>query len=111
MTATLNIGLNIGDEEALTRFDAVATVEFVAPDVAVLAVEEALSETENTAVITVSRALTELELELVCDILQQEAVAQWSEAEGGQLAGPMADQWGPFNPAYFLHAAAARRAA
>jgi hypothetical protein len=45
-------------------------------------------------------------LESLCQQLKQEAIAAYvvgrHGVEGGFLAGPKAQEWGPFNPEYFL---------
>ena len=60
------------------------------------------SDTEPTLVVKIKQALTKEQGDQVSEMLGQEAIAQRTDDEQGQLFGPMAEQWGPYNPAYFV---------
>lgn len=60
------------------------------------------SDTEPTLVAKLKQALTKEQGDRVSEMLGQEAIAQRTDDEQGQLFGPMAEQWGPYNPAYFV---------
>jgi hypothetical protein len=60
------------------------------------------SDTEMTSVLQLDRPLTKKEANEVSTALKQESIAQFTERHGGELYGPKAAEWGPFNPDYFL---------
>ena len=60
------------------------------------------SDTEPTLVVKIKQALTKEQGDQVSEMLGQEAIAQRTDDERGQLFGPMAEQWGPYNPGYFV---------
>ena len=97
---TINVGLNVGNEEKLTPQIIKDTLkkEF---NVDVLSGNTFKSETENTFVPELSRKLTNEELNKLSEILQQEAIPQYADGVG-IMAGPKAKEWGDFNPDYFL---------
>lgn len=102
MTALVNIGL-------ITSADTGKRPVCVMQALAVLApfgiVETAVhaSDTEPTLVALVREAPNAVGLEYMSAALQQDCVASFDFIDGeGLLAGPKADAWGPFNPAYFL---------
>ncbi len=59
------------------------------------------SDSEYTHIVQLPRELSHRELRDLAIVLDQDAIAQW-DGRHGMLAGPRADKWGPFNPAYFL---------
>lgn len=59
------------------------------------------SVTENTLVAEIERPLEKEEALQICFELQQDCIAQ-QDGEKGQLLGPKAEEWGEFNPDYFL---------
>jgi hypothetical protein len=61
-----------------------------------------MSDTEPTLVAELDRALTPPEAFAVSEGLRQKAIAQVDPAAGGALHGPMAAEWGDFNPEYYL---------
>lgn len=61
----------------------------------------AQSDTEQTFIGQLDRALTPEEATALSEQLGQEAIAQFAGGAGG-LYGPMAANWGEFNPEFFL---------
>lgn len=59
------------------------------------------SNTEPTLVAELARPLTAQELWWLCGRFKQEAIAQHNGIIG-ELHGPKAAKWGPFNPDFFL---------
>jgi hypothetical protein len=59
------------------------------------------SATEYTLVAEIVRPLDTMEGYLLAIDLQQDCIAQ-QDGEKGQLLGPKAEEWGEFNPDYFL---------
>jgi hypothetical protein len=59
------------------------------------------SNTEPTSIIETDRPLTPDEAHELSVELQQDAIAQ-KVGDAGELYGPKAQEWGPFNPEYFL---------
>jgi len=60
-----------------------------------------ISNTEPTSIVRLQEPLTPDQGERLSKILKQEAIAQRA-GDSGTLFGPKADEWGPFNPDYFL---------
>ena len=61
-----------------------------------------VSDSEPTLVAKLKQALTPEQGNLLSRVLDQEAVAQQRAQKAGDLFGPMADKWGPFNPQFFV---------
>jgi len=61
------------------------------------------SNTEDTVVASLSRPLTPDEADIISRELKQEAIVQKVGEEAGELYGPQAEKWGPFNEEYFLN--------
>lgn len=59
------------------------------------------SNTEPTFIATLSRPLSHLEAYWVSEELDQDCIAQYANGIG-RLYGPKAEEWGQFNPDYFL---------
>ena len=59
------------------------------------------SATEPTLVISIKGRLSNAALFDLCDILQQDCIGQYCEAEGS-LVGPRSARWGAFDPTQFL---------
>jgi hypothetical protein len=59
------------------------------------------SDSELTVVLELADTLTEGDALLLCHDLGQEAIAQFAGGRG-ELLGPAADQWLPFNAHYFF---------
>lgn len=61
------------------------------------------SASEETSVIVLDCYVDDALLNVLCDQLQQDAIAAFDTAEGvGRVVGPRASEWGEFNPDYFL---------
>ncbi len=62
-----------------------------------------VSDTEPTLVIEVPAEVSHATLLRLAHTFDQDCVAAYDPAKGeGIIAGPSADLWGPFNPAYFI---------
>lgn len=96
---TVNIGLDIPGGGQLTVDEVNAAL--TAAGVKVQASTVRQSATEQTLVAQLDRALTPDEANALSVALKQEAVAQ-RVGDVGELYGPKADLWKPFNPEYFL---------
>lgn len=100
MNATVNIGLAIGDgTRKLAPSAALAALRLAG--VQVLSSAVLASDTEPTLVADIFPALSAERAHLIADALEQEAIAQRIDGVG-ELHGPAAHLWRPFNPAYFL---------
>lgn len=97
--ATVNIGLNVNDGTTITPDEARAALKAAGVKIESDAVHQ--SNTESTLVAKLDRPLTEKEAVAVSTALRQEAIAQ-HDGKAGELYGPKADAWRPFNPDYFL---------
>lgn len=95
----LNIGLKIGDTGTLSREAAEHAVEALGVHIIHSAVHA--SDTEPTLVVVMDRALSPPEAHALSAALYQEAIAQY-DGDQGELYGPGAEKWRPFNPDYFL---------
>ena len=98
-TAIVNIVLNVPDGSKITVAQAVRALEEVGATVSDTAVH--ISNAEPTLVATLEEPLTKEQGERVSAELGQEAIAQKTD-QGGDLFGPMAENWGPYNPEFFL---------
>lgn len=99
----LNIGLStaeLGDGGLLAVGDVVAAVEAYGAGVVGTFTQQ--SDSEQTAVLALSRPLTREEGDALSASLQQEAIVQRDPSGSGELFGPMADNWGPYNPEFFV---------
>lgn len=97
--ALVNIGLNVPGGGSITADEAVESLERNGGDV--VSRDEHVSDTEPTLVAGLAEPLTAEQAERVSRELKQESIAQ-KVGDTGELYGPMADQWRPFNPDYFL---------
>jgi hypothetical protein len=95
----LNVGLAIPAGGELTPAEAKAAIEAFGVKVTDSAVHQ--SNTEQTLVAQLDRALTPEEADALSRALGQEAVVQMVGNEGA-LYGPEKEKWGDFNPDYFL---------
>ena len=95
----LNIGLATNDGTGITP----EQIEAAFSDIGVKMTRGAVrqSGTEPTLVAELDRALTEEEANTLSEVLQQEAIVQITNGDG-RLYGPQAENWGPFNPEFFL---------
>ena len=101
--ATLNVGLSTAEVEGsgqITPQRVRQALEDLGVPIEKLTVHE--SDTEPTAVVELGRALTPMEANHLSVELKQEAIAQRNADGTGELFGPKAQEWGPYNPSYFL---------
>ena len=98
--ATVNIGLKVGEDGSITREDVERVLRARGVDIVSGSVHE--SNTEPTLVARLSRPLTDTEAHDVSAELKQEAIAQMVGGKG-ELHGPSAENWRPFNPDLFLN--------
>lgn len=61
-----------------------------------------VSDSEPTLVVDLDRALTPAEGDQLSRALDQEAIVQRSVDGSGELFGPQASNWGPYNPEFFV---------
>lgn len=101
----VNIGLKVGDAGfAISAADALEALQRVGHvNVLRSAVKE--SNTEPTLIAELGHSLTAIRAFYVAQALQQDCIAQRivsDIADVGGLYGPKAQEWGPFNAAFFL---------
>lgn len=101
MKAILNVGLNVGDKPVWDLADVLVSLLIYGINYTNYTVK--LSDTENTAVIAIVEELTTKQADGLCYLLKQDCIAQQLEDGAGMLYGPKAEEWGPFNPEYFLN--------
>ena len=100
MTTTLNVGLSVlGSHKIYSMAEALGVLAYVG--VSPISVTAVGGGFEPTLVAALDSPLTAYQAELICSLLRQEAVAQWSPDAGGEILGPDAAKWEPFNPDYF----------
>lgn len=97
--AVVNIGLATNDGKGITSEQAIDALKAVGVDVQASEVKQ--SGTEPTLVATLSRPLTPAEADKLSADLNQEAIAQ-KVGDVGELYGPGAENWRPFNDEFFL---------
>lgn len=61
-----------------------------------------VSDSEPTLVVELPAPLEPVAAERLSSLLHQEAIAERFADGSGTLHGPMADRWGPYNPAFFV---------
>lgn len=66
------------------------------------------SDSEPTLVIKINGVLSKEQGDRLSEMLGQEAIAQRTDDEKGQLFGPMAEAWGPYNADLFVTSTGAR---
>ena len=99
--AILNIGLaDPAGGENLTRDRVEEAVEQSGADI--IRMSEHVSDTEPTLVLEIKEPLSEAAAESLSAELGQESIAQRLPDGSGELYGPSAPQWRPFNPDFFL---------
>lgn len=98
--AVVNIGLDIPGGGRLAPEEVLATLSRynVRPVRSMLA----QSDTEPTLVLELDRPLNADEATELSAVLRQEAIAQVDDRGNGDLFGPGADKWKPFNADYFI---------
>lgn len=97
--ATLNIGLKVGEEVALSADEVLEAVMAAGGKVSEFRIVE--SGTEPTVVIQLSKPIDKRNLYRLSEGLQQEAIAQRFADGTGEIVGPNAEAWGAFNPDEF----------
>lgn len=95
----VNIGMDIPGGGKLTEKRILGALKKAGVDVVDRAIHR--SNTENTVVATLSRPLSKEEADGLSRTLKQDAIVQFHNG-AGELYGPKAADWGPFNPEYFL---------
>jgi hypothetical protein len=102
MNYILNIGMDRNDGPANT--DGQLMMALLRADIIHMGeVAYVQSNTERTAVVQVEREPNAFQVEYLCQLLGQESIALYSEhSKAGVLYGPKAEEWGPFNPDYFM---------
>jgi len=98
--AVVNIGLDINGGERLHPDEVLAALKNFG--VTPVSARIAQSDTEPTLVVELDRALNPREAHDLSAALKQEAIAQVDESGVGDLHGPAADNWKPFNGDYFI---------
>lgn len=99
--AILNIGLaDPAGGENLARDRVEEAVEQSGADI--IRMSEHVSDTEPTLVLEIKEPLSEAAAESLSAELGQESIAQRLPDGSGELYGPSAPQWRPFNPDFFL---------
>lgn len=101
MKAILNVGLNVGDKPTWILDEVLLML--LATNRRDLRAVVKQSATEATAVVEIDPPLTKKEAGDICFWLKQDCIAQQLEDGSGMLYGPKAEEWGPFNPEYFLN--------
>lgn len=101
MKAILNVGLNVGDKPVWDLADVLVSLLIYGINYTYYTIKP--SGTENTAVVAIAEELTATQANDLCYILAQDCIAQQLEDGTGMLYGPKAEEWGPFNPEYFLN--------
>lgn len=101
MKAILNAGLNVGNKLTWDVDDVL--IALLSGNHNYLRYTVKPSATENTAVIELETPLSKRTAEDLCYWLNQDCVAQQLEDGSGMLYGPKAEEWGSFNPEYFLN--------
>lgn len=97
--AVVNIGLATNDGAGLSADQAIAALEAIGVKVMSKSVRQ--SATEPTLIAKLDRPLTPEEANAVSEATRQEAIAQRVDGVG-DIYGPAAENWRPFNDAYFL---------
>lgn len=104
----LNIGLNIGDVQALTVSDVVQAIE--RQDHTIQALRVVRSDTELTAVVQIASdaehgisLVQSQDIGRLSSYLGQDCIAIYAPSTcAGMLVGPKALEWGPFNADFFF---------
>jgi len=102
MTTTINIGLAIGDRDLrVSEHQALAAILGHTGD-RPISYAIVQSDTEQTLVAVLEEGPTAAALYALCAALDQECVAIQTEGQPGEIVGPRAADWGPFDPARFI---------
>ena len=102
MNYILNIGMDRNEGPANT--DGQLMVALLRSDIIHMGeVSYVQSNTERTAVVQMEKEPHAMKVEHLCELLGQESIALYRMSDGtGVLYGPKAEEWGPFNPDYFM---------
>lgn len=101
MTTILNVGLAVNDGSAIEPAHALAALRARLGVSKLLGVSVAQSDTEPTLIVELNQPLSAPNAFDLSRALRQDCIAQWN-GEHGELYGPAAWRWEPFNPAFFL---------
>ena len=112
-TVTLNIGLHTSDRMCEWRAIRKPASRTLHPQTVLALLQELgvrihsyavqQSDSEPTLVVRTNALLTPERVSTLCTVLRQEAMVQYSHvAKTGWVEGPMAENWGSFNPEYFV---------
>lgn len=105
--AQVNVGLSDPKGGAdLKPEDVLAAMKEIGADVEASSIFT--SSSEPTLVVKINGVLSKEQGDRLSEMLGQEAIAQRTDDEKGQLFGPMAEKWGPYNPDYFVTSTGAR---
>lgn len=101
----LNVGLAVNGRETLTEVDVFDAV--LSEGIVVSKYATHKSSTERTVVLAATLPADPIHamraVYRAAERLGQDCIAVWDpEALQGVLVGPRTDQWGDFNPAYFI---------
>ena len=99
--ALLNIGLARDGQENVDPWVALDMAKIVAGVRPVFSVVYQ-SDTEPTLVIETRLPVQAYRLNQLAEVLEQDCVAQW-DGKRGELIGPRAEKWLPFDPHYFIN--------
>jgi hypothetical protein len=95
---TLNIGLHVDGVLTLKPDSIIHELQHLVTTGDVLL---KTSDSEPTLIVEIARPLSTHELFYLAEQLNQGAIAQMV-GDDGELVGPRASQWGPFDPAKFI---------
>jgi hypothetical protein len=95
----LNIGLKKQDGSIMHPEEAISALMGMGAKVVNSSVQQ--SNTEPTLVATISKPLSEEDAHTLSEGLDQQSIAQLHKGKG-ELYGPGAEEWRPFNPEYFM---------
>lgn len=112
-THTLNIGLHTSDRLCAKMSIRKPATNVIDPQTVLSLLREMCvwihsyavqqSDSEPTLVVRTERLLSPEQVTAICYILRQEAMVQYSHiAKAGWVEGPMSENWGGFNPEYFV---------
>ena len=98
--AVVNVGLHVKGSEPLNPKEVIEALFREGVYVVRYAVMQSASE--PTLVAELDKPLTDNQAYWIAAVLHQEAIAQQTKDGEGRLHGPLAEEWGPFNPDFFL---------
>lgn len=98
-TITLNVGLDTNEGGSISAAQALAAIRMRGGYVRSHTLAE--SDTELTLIAILNNPMNPDKLHQLSVDLQQDCIAM-AVGSDGELYGPKAEAWGPFNPEYFL---------